>query len=176
MKEEHFLIGDISGTNITLGIAKFSSNIHKIIFKKNYLTKDFDGLCEVTTKFLDEISKMKKVIIKNAVFGVATKIPESFDMIFHLTNSPFVIERNKLIETTSIKNATYINDFESFGYSVLDINTNKLREINEGLSSKIDYPIMTVIGAGTGLGKVKLAYDSTLKNMSMSLPNLATCH
>jgi len=51
---------------------------------------------------LDEISKMKKVIIKNAVFGVATKIPESFDMIFHLTNSPFVIERNKLIETTSI--------------------------------------------------------------------------
>jgi len=45
----------------------------------------------------------------------------------------------------------------------LDINTNKLREINEGLSSKIDYPIMTVIGAGTGLGKVKLAYDSTLK-------------
>lgn len=161
--KKYYLIGDIGGTHLNLGLLLVEGERSLIVHKKTLLTKDYHDFSDALNKFNTEIVNYHKILIEKAIFAVAGKVNE---ISVKTPNIMFKIDKNDIIKKTTLKDIEFINDFTAISYSISNISKDKLEIINspkKEISSSEDKKIKLVIGAGTGLGKSVLIENKSFK-------------
>lgn len=154
---EIYLIGDIGGTHSNLALAQISQKNFKIIDKKSYATTSYKNIGELINNFLHNKTKVNKIIL--AVAG-----PVHNGMI-KLTNGTHHVSKAEIATKTKVEDIELINDFTAVAYGIPSLKKENIKVINEGEYRPED--TISVIGAGTGLGKAILFYDKKSNSFSV---------
>ena len=165
-----FLLGgDIGGTNTTLGIFGIKRKIPSLLATFHFKSKELKELYSAINEVTDNAFQNYKIKISKCCLGVAGALSPNRDYV-KVTNANLELSKNELSEKTRLKNVLLINDFEAVGYGINMINSGDLHEIR--ISKRVDKAPVLVIGAGTGLGKSTLIWNSN-KNFYAPLPSEA---
>lgn len=162
---EYFVLGaDIGGTNTNMGIAGVRNNKIEMILSTHFQTKKISSVVPAIDTTLALAQDMYNIDIRDSVFGVAGTISDDGKRC-KLTNVDIDVDIDEILRRTPLRRARLLNDFEliGFGINMMDTACSKdIVRLKEGASSKQgDHrPAKAAIGAGTGLGKSILVYDS----------------
>ncbi len=143
----NILSGDIGGTKTILAIYNFDKG-REILYKKKYLSKDWDSFYSILDNFFSNIPNLLERP-KFACLGLAGMILENNCKI---TNLDWEINKEKIIEKYDLSNLDLLNDFSVLLYGIKYFKDNQFEIIKERRSSEIKNGLITIVGAGTGLG------------------------
>lgn len=146
----YVLGGDVGGTNINLAVAEILDNGLKIVLHKKYLTKDYKTIAPVIRDILEH----SNVTVSSCCIGGAGEVEKGR---INFTNALFKIDTKEITKKCGIKNVFVLNDFQLIGYGLNFLSKKDVKLIKKG--KKEDCGVISVIGAGTGLGKSILVYD-----------------
>lgn len=157
------LAGDIGGTNANLGFAGVKDDKPTLIFSTHSPSKDNHDLVPFINETLKIASEEYDIDVKHCCLAVAGPVSVYHDKCF-LTNAKFWVDAHYILESTMLESVLLINDFEAVAYAInlLDVNNPKQILKVRHFDVPVDQPRLAV-GAGTGLGKSLLVYDSLLK-------------
>eukprot|EP00871_Galdieria_phlegrea_P006039 jgi/Galph1/922/GphlegSOOS_G5647.1 len=154
-----FLIGDIGGTNSRFSVFEIVGieddiRKHHALFSDNYKNEDYDHFAAVTTKFLNDASKMlgRRICPTSACFAVAG--PVTNDRVSFTNRNSWIIDGRELEISLDIPVVVLINDFQSNGFGILTLREEEYVVIQDA-PPNYSAPI-ACIGAGTGLGECYL--------------------
>lgn len=156
------LAGDIGGTNTRLALFD-EGNLRKPLVLKVYGSGDYESLLSIINRFYDEITpEGGDFETENAEwprpvragFGVAGPVDGK---IVRLTNLPWVIDADRIIERIGLEKVCFVNDFAANCHAVTRLEPKDLHQIGGG--SPVEGHPAAVLGAGTGLGEAFLIYD-----------------
>ena len=163
-KYSYYAMGvDVGGTNTNIGIAGIKGNKPILLFSLNFKTKELDSLLPAIKQTLKYSKDKFDIDIDIACIGAAGVVSEPGDYV-ELTNIDWNISAKEIMEKTSLTDVIIINDFQAIGYGInlLDAkNKNDLYVVN--FKKVRQKSTKAIIGAGTGLGKSILAFDSSIK-------------
>lgn len=145
------LAGDIGGTKTWLRIAEFSDAVARgrLVREQRYASRDYDGLSTMIREFLGP--EKENIDIVHACFGVAGPITQTAQgQNVKVTNLPWEIRTQALVQETGIAKIRLINDFEAIGYGIEALEEHDLAVLQTG-QAQPNAP-RVVIGPGTGLG------------------------
>jgi len=145
----HILAGDIGGTNTRLIFAEVAEGEQRVVAEKSYLSSQYSGLIELINIFLSEYAITKK--IDAACFAVAGPVEYG---IASITNLPWVIREQQLVETLKTPGVKLINDFAAAAHGISTLHDNDTLTLQQGtkINKKLPNRDVVVIGAGTGFG------------------------
>jgi glucokinase len=173
-KFSNYVLGiDIGGTNTNLAIAGIKNHKPILLFSHNYQTNHLESIIPAIENISTYANKNYKINIDFSCIGAAGVVSQSNDFV-KLTNANWYISSKEITEKTNLDSIYIINDFQAIGYglNLLDYkNKNDIISIRPG-KSDLNYSKSTIaiIGAGTGLGKSILTYDSSF-NAYIPLPS-----
>ena len=145
----NLLAGDIGGTKTILAVYS-NENYPKKLYEKYYISSEWKSFYSIFENFIkhlpDQISLPEYVCI-----GVAGPIK---DQKVRITNLEWNIETEKLSQLSKINNIELINDFSVLIYGIPFFKNNQYEVIQGKLNYeyKNNQKLVTIIGAGTGLG------------------------
>jgi glucokinase len=143
----HYLVGDIGGTNARLGLVTTEGN--EVFGIERMSNKDFPDLKDVVMHYL---SKAQCIVYpKKACFAVAS--PVAGDHI-SFTNNSWSFSVQNLKCQLGLESLTVINDFEAVARSIPYLGPRELMKVGEGQA--LSHQAIAVLGAGTGLGMAAL--------------------
>jgi len=152
MNKRYILSADIGGTHSRFGLFEFQDNDDLIIRDKIWLnTKEVNSFEEL-------ILQLKDTAFEALDICDITVIAVAGPVINNLFSSPpnikWDIDLRTVVSKGILKNSYLINDFVAQAYSIL---TPAVRDVTKlcGPNPK-DTTIISIIGAGTGLGKAML--------------------
>jgi len=150
----HILAGDIGGTNTRLIFAEVSEGDQRIVAEKSYLSSQYSGLIELVNIFLSEYGITKN--IGAACFAVAGPVEYG---VASITNLPWVIREQYLVETLKIPRVKLINDFSAAAYGISTLHDNDMLTLQQGtgINKELLNRDGVVIGAGTGFGAAHIS-------------------
>ena len=157
--KEFILAGDVGGTNTNLGVFGVKSN-PELLFSFHFKSKELKGLHEAVSYVLGYCMLNHGIGINKACFGVAGPVSTKGDFV-HITNLKWNVKKNELLKKSRLKKILLINDFAAIGYSVNILSKKDIATIKK--AQKVSKASVSVIGAGTGLGKTTLIYSEQLK-------------
>ncbi len=170
-KFSSYVLGvDIGGTNTNLGIAGIQNKRPILLFSLNFKSKELPSLSPAVNETITYAKEKYEIDINTACIGAAGVVSSSQDYA-ELTNVQWNVNIKDLIESSSLKMAYIINDFQTIGYGVnlLDYNNKKdILPVKTGQQNTT--ATKAVLGAGTGLGKSILIYDKYL-NAYIPIPS-----
>jgi len=147
----NFLACDLGGTKVLLGIFEKVTNDDspKLLFKKKYLSSDWDSFELILEDFLK--NECKNIAHpSSACFAVAGPLSNNNAKIINLS---WNISRDELQNKFNFKSCELINDFAVQIYGIPYLNINQYSTIQNGsnfVGSNND--LHAIVGAGTGLG------------------------
>jgi len=153
------LCGDIGGTNTALGIFGVKSSFAELLISFHFKSAELKGLHEAVNEALIE-AKNNGIKITKACFALPGVL-SSGRKSAKITNIKWNVSEKELLNKTMLKSIILLNDFEAIGYWINIKNRRSMIKIKKG--NKIPKAAIIVIGAGTGLGKTALIYDSQNK-------------
>ena len=157
---DFILGGDIGGTHTNLGLFGIKNEFPQLLdsfhFKSKSL-KDLYSAIEIAIKSANDNHNIK---IKKCCLGIAGALTYKRDYV-RLTNANLEFDKKVSARKLGIKDVLLVNDFEAVGYSINILGKNDIKTIKKG--KKFQNAPKLVIGAGTGLGKSLLIYDSRSK-------------
>ncbi len=144
----HFLVGDIGGTNARFGLVTVEGA--EVFGIETLSSQNFRSLCDAVKHYLS----MAQCIVppKKACFAVAS--PITADEV-HLTNSHWSFSIRRLQQQLGLDALRVINDFEAVARSIPHLDRDDKHQIGSGVER--DGATKSVLGAGTGLGTAILA-------------------
>ncbi len=147
----NFLACDLGGTKVLLGIFENVTNdvSPKLIFKKKYVSTDWDSFELILEDFLK--NECKKIIHpSSACFAVAGPLSNNKAKIINLS---WNISGNALQKNFNFKSCELINDFAVQIYGLPYLKKNQYATIQNGSHSEgANNDLHAIVGAGTGLG------------------------
>jgi len=147
----NFLACDLGGTKVLLGIYEkvINDNSPKLIFKKKYISSDWDSFELILDDFLK--NECKNITHpSSACFAVAGPLSNNKAQIINLS---WNISGNDLQNHFNFKRCELINDFAVQIYGIPFLKENQYSTIqNGGLSEVANNDLHAIVGAGTGLG------------------------
>jgi glucokinase len=150
----NFLACDLGGTKILLGIFKtdVNDNSPKLIFKKKYLSSQWDSFELILEDFLE--NQCKNIAQPfSACFAVAGPLSNNNAKIINLS---WDISGNELQNKFNFKNCEIINDFAVQIYGIPYLKKNQYSTIQKGSNTQgVNEDLHAIVGAGTGLGIAK---------------------
>ena len=147
----NFIACDLGGTKVLLGIYKkdINDDFPKLIFKKKYLSSDWDSFELILEDFLK--NECKNITHpSSACFAVAGPLSNNNAKIMNLS---WDISGNVLKKKFNFKSCELINDFAVQIYGIPYLKKNQYSTIQNG--SYFESPnndLHAIVGAGTGLG------------------------
>lgn len=132
------LVSDIGGTNARFAL---TDDQGELIDERTLKTKDFDGIVDAATAYLDGRP------IDSAVLVVAGPV-ESDDIA--LTNCPWAFSLQATKKALGVDRLMAINDFVAQALAVPKLHQNDVHKIGGGQA--VPQRAIAVIGPGTGLG------------------------
>jgi glucokinase len=147
----NFLACDLGGTKVLLGIFEkvINDNSPKLIFKKKYISSDWDSFEVILEDFLkNECKNISHP--SSACFAVAGPLSNNNAKIINLS---WNISGNKLKKKFNLKSCELINDFAVQIYGIPFLKKNQYSTIQNGVKYEGDNDdLHAIVGAGTGLG------------------------
>ncbi|MEK6942638.1 MAG: glucokinase [Nanoarchaeota archaeon] len=153
---QYILGADIGGTNSSFGLFGAKNNKMKLLTHFHFKSEDIKKFKDALKTLLDYIREEYKIKISKACIAAAGALSPKKDYV-KITNSSFHISKKEVLKC-GIKNVTLINDFEAVAYGIFMLQKNEIKTVKKGV--KIAKAPILVIGAGTGMGKALLLYDS----------------
>ena len=140
------LAGDVGGTKTFMGL--FARRPHRpdAAFMRSYRTLDFSNLVALSRQFLEDAGARASEI-EAASFGVAGPVTGTRAS---LTNVPWTVEVDGLLQELQIPRAHLLNDLEALAWSVPVLTSNELEVLHEGHAAASGNAAL--VAAGTGLG------------------------
>ena len=159
----NFLACDLGGTKVLLGIFEkvINDDTPKLIFKKKYISSDWDSFELILEDFLK--NECKNITHPySACFAVAGPLSKNKAKIINLS---WNISGNALQNKFNFKSCELINDFAVQIYGIPFLKKNQYYTIQSGESSEdANTDFHAVVGAGTGLGIARgLILDSKIQ-------------
>jgi len=146
----NFLACDLGGTKVLLGIFENVTNdvSPKLIFKKKYVSTDWDSFELILEDFLK--NECKKITHPaSACFAVAGPLSNNNAKIINLS---WNISGNALQRKFNFKNCELINDFAVQIYGIPFLKKNQYATIQNGSHAEgANNDLHAIVGAGTGL-------------------------
>ncbi|OQW92284.1 MAG: glucokinase [Thiotrichaceae bacterium IS1] len=166
-KQVMILVGDIGGTNTSLGLYKQGDTKNSLPVRvgdvKTYSSKKYSksGLITMMEDFLSQTT-VKQTDIKVACFGVAGSVEQGS---CKLSNLNWIITEKSLSEFLNQAPVVLLNDLEAMGYGVPILPTDNLKQINPDAKPDPanDKRPRAVIAAGTGLGEAGLLWKEEIQ-------------
>ena len=147
----NFLACDLGGTKVLLGIYKKAVNDDspKLIFKKKYLSSDWDSFELILEDFLK--NQCKNITHpSSACFAVAGPLSNNKAQIINLS---WDISGNALQNKFNFKSCELINDFAVQIYGIPYLKKDQYSTIQNGAPYHgNNKDLHAIVGAGTGLG------------------------
>ena len=147
----NFLACDLGGTKVLLGIFKkdINDDSPKLIFKKKYLSSEWDSFELILEDFLK--NQCKNISHPcSACFAVAGPLSNNNAKIINLS---WDISGNALQNKFNFKNCELINDFAVQIYGIPYLKKNQYSTILNGVNAEgANKDLHAIVGAGTGLG------------------------
>jgi glucokinase len=144
------LAGDVGGTKTLLGLFTGGRERPESVEVGEFITLDYDGLEPMVREFLRAWNVDARAI-RAACFGVAGAVT---DQVARLTNVPWLVDGDRIIETLSIERTVILNDLEALAYAVPVLEPDELAVLQHGVP--VPSGNAAVIAAGTGLGEALL--------------------
>lgn len=149
-KRAFILIGDVGGTKTTLALFTPPPSRPRLILRKTFPSRAFDGITPLIQKFLDYYPAH----ITSACFGVAGRVKAGRSQ---LTNLGWKLSQTDLVRNLKIKPVYLINDAAATAMAVPFLRGRALAVLNPGRPNRLrTAAVMTV---GTGLGQAFLQMD-----------------
>ena len=147
----NFLACDLGGTKVLLGIfeKEINDDSPKLIFKKKYISSDWDSFELILEDFLK--NECKNITHpSSACFAVAGPLSNNNAKIINLS---WNISGNALQNKFNFKSCELINDFAVQIYGIPFLKKNQYSTIQNGSHSEgANNDLHAIVGAGTGLG------------------------
>ena len=147
----NFLACDLGGTKVLLGIfeKEINNNSPKLIFKKKYISSDWDSFELILEDFLK--NECKNITHpSSACFAVAGPLSNDNAKIMNLS---WNISGNKLKNKFKFEQCELINDFAVQIYGIPFLKKSQYSTIQNGSHSEgANNDLHAIVGAGTGLG------------------------
>jgi len=147
----NFLACELGGTKVLLGIfqKEINNNSPKLIFKKKYLSSEWDTFEQILEDFLE--NECKNITHPySACFAVAGPLSNNNAKIMNLS---WIISGNKLKNKFKFEQCELINDFAVQIYGIPFLKKNQYATIQNGSQSEgTNNDLHAIVGAGTGLG------------------------
>ena len=147
----NFLACDLGGTKVLLGIFEkvINDDSPKLIFKKKYISSDWDSFELILEDFLK--NECKNITHpSSACFAVAGPLSNNNAKIINLS---WNISGNALKNKFNFKSCELINDFAVQIYGIPFLKKNQYSTIQNGSHSEgANNDLHAIVGAGTGLG------------------------
>ena len=163
---ESFVLGiDIGGTSTNIGVAGVKDKKTQLLFSQNFDTLKLVSIIPVINSTLDIAFRNYGIKVDFACIGAAGFVSSKTGYV-DLTNISWKVDRNEILQKTSLQDLFIINDFEAIGYGINFLNHENSEDIkvirNNSKSFETPSKTRVILGAGTGLGKSILVYDKTL--------------
>ncbi len=146
----NFLACDLGGTKVLLGIfEKVINDSPKLLFKKKYISSDWDSFELILEDFLK--TECKNITHpSSACFAVAGPLSNNTAKIMNLS---WNISGNKLKNKFEFEQCELINDFAVQIYGIPFLKKSQYSTIQNGSHSEVaNNDLHAIVGAGTGLG------------------------
>ena len=160
-----FVMGiDLGGTYTNIGVAGVGTDSVEMIASYEFETKSLNSIIPPINEVCSIIKKEYDIIIDSLCVGAAGIVDKQQSAV-QLTNVSWDISRKEIIEKTSISLVYLINDFQLIGYGIQLLNHSNPDEIciiTKG-ESRIQENTKAIIGAGSGLGKCLVFFNSKNK-------------
>jgi len=154
---------DIGGTNTNFGIAGIKDNKPFLLFSLQFKSQELSSLIPAIFETLDYAKNEHNIEISDACIGAAGAVSPANDYA-DLTNVKWDVDAREILDKTPLQTTFIINDFQAIGYGVnlLDSSNNKdIFPVKKGSENDgSSFETQAIIGAGTGLGKSILSYDT----------------
>ena len=158
---DYLLLGvDIGATNLRSGIFGVKDGKPKLLCYSKAKSGKLSSLAGFINEAVDYARKRYEFSLKKACIGIAGIVSKENDYAA-MTNLNLKLNKKFLLKNTKLKEILFVNDFEAIGYGINTLSSNNLIPVKK--SGKIAKAPAVVIGAGTGLGKTILLYNSELK-------------
>jgi glucokinase len=144
------LAGDIGGTKTRIAVFSLEDGPRAPLAEKTYISKQFPNLEALVRQFRSEFD----LPVSRASFGVAGPVIEGEATI---TNLPWRINRNHLMEELSLADVHLMNDLESIAAAITTLESTELHTLNQG--NPQPGGTIAIIAPGTGLGEAFLTWD-----------------
>lgn len=148
------LAGDIGGTKTRLQLSRYQTNKYSVIKEQVYASADYSDFNTIVKDFIGDID----VEILSVCFGIAGPISKDVagKTQAQVTNLPWHLSSATLSRLIKVKKVNLINDFQSVGHGLTQLNSTDLFELQIGKPKPQGN--LLVIGAGTGLGVAQLVW------------------
>ncbi len=160
---ECILVGDIGGTNCNFGLFTVTSAeqmMHNptLILSLHYKSAQVTNFTDLVVALLGYIKKQYRITVRRSCFAAAGVVSAARDYC-KPTNLSFVLDSKDIMARTGLTCAVIVNDFEVIGHGISQLAPDQLVTINAGHQRLRANKV--VLGAGTGLGKCILVWNST---------------
>jgi len=151
------LVGDIGGTNCNFGLFQKHDGRQQLLHIYHVPSKEVSDFPQLIQELLEIIRKRFQAPLESACLAAAGVISECRDFV-KLTNLPLTIDSQAIMKTTGLSCIVLANDFEIIGYGISSVAPKDLVAAHVG-NPRL-HANRAIIGAGTGLGKCMLHWDS----------------
>ncbi|HSL22820.1 MAG TPA: glucokinase [Vicinamibacterales bacterium] len=142
------LAGDIGGTKTLLGLYHRAPERPLPIAMREFTTLAYDSIGAMVREFLAGGARER---VEAAAFGVAGVVRRE---IARLTNVPWVVDADQIVEEFDVPSVTLLNDLEAMAYAVSALEGDELALLQDGEAQPEGNAAL--IAAGTGLGEALL--------------------
>ncbi len=151
------MVGDIGGTNCNFGLFQKNDGRQQLLHIYHVPSKEIQDFPLLITELLAIIKKRFPAPLETACFAAAGVLSECRDIV-KLTNLPLTIDTHAIKKATGLSCIMLANDFEVIGYGIPLVAPKDLVMAKEGKPRL--HSNCAIIGAGTGLGKCMLRWDT----------------
>ncbi len=158
MSNNLIIAGDVSATNIEMGIYKTQEKHSEpeTLFEANYKGQETNDFNDIIDDLLAKTGKKRQDIDRMVLSPAGPISPDRKSC--KLTNAPFTLDLAQLGSP-----GTLVNDFAAIGYAISKYGNTiphvDLTHITGYLGQVIEGEPMAIIGSGTGHGQGRLFYD-----------------
>jgi len=157
-----YLGADVGGTFTRITVAGIKEKRPNLLFILKFETNNLKSIIHAIKETLKYAEEKNCVNIRSAGIGSAGIISDSKDFV-ELTNAEWSISKKEIIDKTYLDDVFLINDFEALGYGLNFLDETNDKDFFEvRRNNKSNIQTKAIIGAGTGLGKSILNYDTEL--------------
>ena len=146
----NIIAADVGGTKTRMMCADANAPQH-VLYEARYKSGEFNGFETLLETFMRESGSDS-----HGVDTLALALPGLVgDSSATLTNLPWVIEKQRLMDNFGIKHVEFMNDFQASACGTCQLSEDDLIILHKGIeqsASLRDNSTFVAVGAGTGLG------------------------
>lgn len=135
--------GDIGGTHDDLAIVEDG----EILFHQQRKSRSQHSFIDYLKQFIEQADE-RGLEADRACFAAAGPVK---DGAVELTHTDLRVDRHQVASSTDLSEVKIVNDFTAFTDATQMVEENQLKHLQKGEKRSVD--TVSVIGAGTGLGK-----------------------